>query len=465
MAKRFGGSARLQRRVIAVAAAAVVLSAGGAFLRRSTHESPVAPATIQAARPRAAAPTASPKPLGAPGRNPEASSAHAAVTALLDARAAAVLTRDRAAYVDTLDPEATGFRASQLKVFANLEPIPLGTWAYVVDDSESDDRVTDEIRARHHADEIYAPPVGLRYKLKGFDTQPTELTLRVTFVRRGQRWYLASDSDFDRPGHATARELWDFGPIDVVRTARSLVLGPRGRRAYLQSVARDTDAAVPRVTAVWGKAWLQRVVVLVPTSQRQVSDLIGTRTALTQIAAVAVSQVAGSGGAYRAVGSRIIVNPPNFDQLTSLGRRVVLAHEVTHIASRDQTGPDTPAWLVEGFADYVGYRGTSVDPRTAARELGLELRQKQAPKELPAEADFNGDNSRLAQSYESAWLAARMIAERFGEPALLAFYRAVGSSKGGSKGAAVRGALKSVLATTPESFTAAWRSYLKATLG
>jgi hypothetical protein len=243
------------------------------------------------------------------------------------------------------------------------------------------------------------------------------------------------------------------------------VLGPHGRRAYLQSVARDTDAAVPRVTAVWGKGWSQRVVVLVPTSQRQVSDLIGTRTVLSQIAAVAVSQVSGTGGAYRAVGSRVIVNPPNFDQLTALGRRVVLAHEVTHIASRDATGPDTPTWLVEGFADYVGYRGTSVDPKTAARELGLDLRAKRAPKQLPVDADFNGDNTRLAQSYESAWLACRMIAERFGEPRLLAFYRAVGTSKAGGREAAVREALKTVLATTPDAFTTAWRAYVVATLG
>ena len=375
-----------------------------------------------------------------------------------------MLKRDRAAYAATLDPKAAKFRAAQLAVFANLAPVPLGSWTYVVDEAPGDDRVTDAIRAKHRADEVYAPAVGLRYKLKGFDSQPTELTLRATFVRRGAKWYLASDSDFDRPGHATARELWDFGPIDVVRTARSLVLGPRGRRPYLQSVARDTDAAVPRVSAVWGSAWSQRVVVLVPTSQRQVSDLIGTKTVLSQIAAVAVSQVAGNGGAYRAVGSRIIVNPPNFDQLTSLGRRVVLAHEVTHVASRDMTGPAAPAWLVEGFADYVGYRGTAVDPQSAARELSLDIQQRQAPKALPVESDFHGGNVKLAQSYEGAWLACRMIAEQHGEPTLLAFYRAVGTSKAAGQQEAVRVAMKTYLGLTPDEFTAAWRTYVEETL-
>lgn len=383
---------------------------------------------------------------------------------MLNARAAALLKRDRAAYARSLDPAAKAFRAKQLAIFGNLTPVPLQEWKYHVDAGESDDKVTAAIRKRHGGDEVYAPPVSLQYRLRGFDARPTEVRHRLTFVRRGARWYLASDSDFDRPGHATARDLWDFGPVDVVRTARSLVIGPRGRRGYLQSVARDTDAAIPRVTAVWGKAWPQKVVVLVPTSQRQVSDLIGTKTALAQIAAVAVAQVVRAGPAYRSVGSRIIVNPPNFDQLTDVGRRVVLTHEVTHVASRDSTGPFAPAWLVEGFADYVGYRGTSLDPKVAARELRADIRENRMPKALPKEADFNGDNTSLAQAYEGSWLACRMIAERYGEPKLLAFYRRVGASKSASKDAALRAALRSDLRTTPEAFTAAWRAYLKATL-
>lgn len=465
MATDSGDSRRWPRRVAAAVTATVLLWGGGVLLRGDPPVATPTTRTTASAPPRVPKAKASATTRGAPSRalaTPQ--TAHAAVTALLAKRASAVLKRDRTAYAASLDPAAGSFRAKQLALFANLAPVPLDTWSYVVDDAEGDDRVTDAIRARHTADEIYVPPVGLRYKLRGFDRQPTELTLRVTFVRRDARWYLASDSDFDRPGHATARELWDFGPVDVVRTARSLVIGPRGRRIYLQSVARDTDAAVPRVTAVWGSGWPQRVVVLVPTSQRQVSDLIGTRTVLSQIAAVAVSQVAGKGGAYRAVGSRIIVNPPNFDQLTSLGRRVVLAHEVTHVASRDTTGPTAPAWLVEGFADYVGYRGTSVDPKTAARELGLDVRRKTAPKLLPSETDFLGSNAKLAQSYEGAWLACRMIAQRHGEPALLAFYKAVGSSKASASQEAVRAAMKTHLSTTPEAFTIAWRAYVKETL-
>jgi hypothetical protein len=282
-------------------------------------------------------------------------------------------------------------------------------------------------------------------------------------VRRGQRWFIAGDSDFDRPGHTTARALWDFGPLDVVQTERTLVLGPRGRRAYLRLVAREVEAAIPRVSAVWGADWNQRVVVLVPTSQGQVSDLIGARTALRHIAAVAVSQVIEESGSSRSVGTRVIINPPNFDKLTRQGKRVVLTHEVTHAASRAATGPNTPAWLVEGFADYVGYRGTGVSTIVAAQELAAEVRRGKTPAALATFADFDGDSPRLPQAYEGAWLACRMIAERWGEKTLVALYRRLGASTG-DKQAALTEAMSALLKTTPAAFTAQWRAYLEAKL-
>ena len=39
-----------------------------------------------------------------------------------------------------------------------------------------------------------------------------------------------------------------------------------------------------------------------------------------------------------------------------------------------------------------------------------------------------GSSPRLAQAYEGGWLACRLIAERWGQAALVRFYRAVGTS-------------------------------------
>jgi hypothetical protein len=385
-----------------------------------------------------------------------------AVTALLARRARAVLARDRQAFLADLDPAATGFRRRQAALFDALRDVPIGSWQYDLDpDREMDPRSPD---VAYYGAEVYLPEVRLRYALRDFDPEPTRLTQHLTFVERGDRWYLGNDDDFgDSPSLRTARELWDFGPVDVVRTPRALVLGRAGRRALLAQIAKQADAAVPRVTAVWGGDWDRKVVVLVPESQAELGTIISEGNDLSQIAAVAVAQLGGETGDYHPVGNRVIVNPPNFNRLSALGRRVVLQHEITHVATRSATGPGVPTWLVEGFADYLGYLGTGVSVRVAARELRAEVRAGTTPARLPRDEDFDGTNPRLAQMYEMSWLAARLVADRVGEARLVRFYRELGAAEPSDE--AVRRVWKSVLGTTPESFTQAWQAYLRQQLG
>jgi hypothetical protein len=87
------------------------------------------------------------------------------------------------------------------------------------------------------------------------------------------------------------------------------------------------------------------------------------------------------------------------------------------------------------------------------------------PAALPADEDFGftGDAAALAQAYEGGWLACRLIADRWGEARLGAFYRAVGEH--GQRGGAVEAAMTEVLRTTPEDFTVLWREYLRDQFG
>lgn len=382
------------------------------------------------------------------------------IAALLRRRAAAVLVRDRSGFTAGLDPMQRGFKRSQLAVFDNLREVPLATWDYTVDGTDQADDIP-ELARKYKAAEVYAPGVRLRYRLRGFDRHPNELVQHFTFVRRGGRWLIAGDTDFDRPGRRTARDLWDYGRVHTTRGKRSLILGLGNRPQFFASLARETDDAVPRVSAVWGKDWSRRVVVLVPQSQKQLSSMVGDAASLSQIAAVAVGQLEEHADGYRSGGNRVIVNPPNFNQLGSLGRRIVLTHEVTHVATRDASGSRVPAWLAEGLADYVGYLGTGVSIESGARELRDDVRRGRVPKTLPTDEDFHGDNKRLPQAYEGAWLACRMIVERTSQKRLIAFYRALGRERSGSDEEALRKVMRAELNTTPESFTRAWRAYLK----
>jgi hypothetical protein len=128
------------------------------------------------------------------------------------------------------------------------------------------------------------------------------------------------------------------------------------------------------------------------------------------------------------------------------------------------TSTNTPYWLAEGFADYVGYLDSGATVRSAARELAVDVRSGRLPKVLPTERDFAGDNRRLAQAYELSWLACRLIVERVGRAGLVRFYRAVSEQPGTPEGALVA-ALRSELRMTPAEFVAAWRDHLRRELG
>ncbi len=255
------------------------------------------------------------------------------VRRLLADRSRAVLSRDRALFLRGIDPGATAFRARQERLFDALADVPIGSWAYTLDPDR--EWPFDPAVLGHYRAETWVPEIELRYQLKGYDALPATGEQFLTFVRRPQGWLIGNDDDFPGvPNLQTDRELWDFGPVEVVTGRSSLVLGRRGRRDLLTEIARQADLAVPRVSAVWGRDWSQKVVVLVPETQDELGTLIEEGNDLSQIAAVAVAQLGRRGDLPAAVGNRIIVNPPNFARLSRAGRRIVLQHEITHVASR-----------------------------------------------------------------------------------------------------------------------------------
>ncbi|MFG2499360.1 hypothetical protein ACGFSB_14270 [Streptomyces sp. NPDC048441] len=366
--------------------------------------------------------------------------APADVRRMLDRRADAVLDRDAKDY------RATGRPA---EAYDNLRDVPLQSWEY---------RLTAFERHGARATAI----ADLRYRIKGYDREPLTTTRTLTLQERDGRWYVAAE----RPAKKATQQLWDQGPVAAVRGAHSLVLGV-GRDdeegAVLRRYAEIADRAVPRVRGAWPGKWPERVVVLVPKSLDGMAGLLGSPASGYQgIAAVTTGEAGGSGSAPA---DRIIVNPEAYGALGDFGKQVVLTHETTHVATRAHTSAATPLWLSEGFADWVGYRGTGRTAGQAAPELRRAVQREQLPAALPEDDDFgfSGDAGKLAQAYEGAWLACRMVADQWSEAKLTAFYEAVGTHK--KRPGAVEDALRDVLDISPEDFTARWRTYLRAELG
>ncbi|MEU6095435.1 hypothetical protein [Streptomyces sp. NPDC047079] len=374
------------------------------------------------------------------GGRPAPDSQTAAVQQVLDRRAAAVLDGNRPAFL------ATEAQRAGTAEFDNLRAVPLAAWSY-------------RLTALHRSGDRASAVAELRYRIKGYDRAPVTAARELRLIRTGGRWYVSADE----PAKKVPEQLWEQGAVETVRGAHSIVLGVGQPRDVLRTYADLADRSVPAVTEAWGTDWVGHVVVLVPRSLQGMAGLLGAQASgYRGIAAVTTGE---AGGAGKAPADRIIVNPDAYAVLGDLGKQIVVRHETAHVATRAHTTAATPLWLSEGYADWVAYRGSGRTAREAAPELGRSIALGRVPAALPNDADFafSRDPGALARAYEGGWMACRMIADRWGQARLNAFYRTVGDHPG--RTGAVETALERVLGTTPERFTEQWRAYLRARLG
>ncbi|MEO5874360.1 MAG: hypothetical protein ABIS86_19470 [Streptosporangiaceae bacterium] len=367
--------------------------------------------------------------------DPAASFDRPAAERILAARAQAVADREKTGFLAGIDPDAPGFRARQEELFANLGRVPLENW---------------------HESIAAAGPQGggtlltlrLHYRIKGFDRGDVVHTSYLTLSGKGM---IVGDGRTTRDDP----EIWSEGRVSVVRGRHSLVIGNEAGTATLRQVAERLDDSVPLVSAVVGDRWPRRVVALVPADDTAAVALAGGQNLTAIVALATVTQ-----NTDRSPGQdRVLISPGVYAKLNPLGRQVVLTHELTHVATSAAGDSRTPMWLVEGFADYVGYRKAAASVRSAARELRDDLAQGKAlPAALPTREEFDGQSDGLSQVYQSSWLACRMIAERYGEATLLRLYRAAGTQ---SQEEAVR----AVLGVSLAQLVREWRAYLRGELG
>jgi hypothetical protein len=396
----------------------------------------------------AASPTATPSATRS--TSDPADQRRQAVEALLAARSTAVLTKDKPAFLAMIDPTAVEFRRRQAALFDRLVQVPFSQWSYRLAGTAPG---LPADRAIQLPKSSTIERVQLLYRFEGNDST-VERDQYLTVVPRGGRWMLAGDDDAESTGVHTERDIWDLGPIRVVRGKSSIVLGDASR-AQLTRLAGEADRGVSDVGRVWQRPWSRRPVVVYPSSQDDMAALIGSDgKGLSQIAAVTT----GSFDSGLSRGDRVVVNPSAWRTLGALGRRVVLAHELTHLATRAVTVEPVPIWLSEGFADYVAYSAVKVPTGVVASDLISDLRKKRGPTTLPENRDFDAAHGDIAAAYESSWLACRMIAERYGGGRLISLYLALADDKP----APPEGDIKARLGITEQTLVRQWRAYLAA---
>lgn len=382
----------------------------------------------------------------------------ATVSSLLQRRSRAVLAHDRSAFLATVDPSGQAFRAGQEVLFDNLAKVPLAVWKESLADR----------RPAVAADDGWTARLRLTYRLRGFDSRELVYTEYLTFDQSpGAGWVVSGDGAAH--GLRDDPQIWSGGRLEVVHGRHSLVLAEgsavadqdtAARTAELRDIAARLDTGVGLVSGVVGDGWARHVVALVPATEQKAEELVGDVRNLGDIAALAA--ITGDAGGKFTGEDRVVITPTAFGRLNALGRHVVLTHELVHVAMGGARDARTPMWLIEGLADYVGYKNAGVATKAAGRELASLIGSGGMPAAPPGRTEFEGSGDRLSAAYEEAWLACRMVAERYGEDKLVRLYRTAEQEPGdaGDPRAEDR-ALRTVLGIGSARFDELWRAYIR----
>jgi hypothetical protein len=400
---------------------------------------------------------------GASGGAGELAGKDVAIQKVLDRRAEAVLDRDRAAFMADVDTGNAAFVAAQEQLFDNLTQVDFESWEYelIGDDYNRPDLADDYDRPYH------LPAVLLHYAIKGFDRAEVARPQVLTFLKAGDRWLIASDSDADaqlpETGHA---DPWDRRAVVAKKGRSVLVIADAEDKGQLGRLVRVGDAAVRRVAGLWTDGWRRRVVVVAVRDQRLVETYFRSSARTSEnVAAIAVpafDTVPGwseDGGGHEPLvaRSRVILNPRYFDP-SDRGNVDLLTHEVTHVATQARTLSGAPAWLAEGAAEFTAYR--YLQPFTIRLPKELRRQVDAGSVELPT---YDFYDRAVSAHYLAGFLACAYISDRYGPATLRKVYRLLGRNERESLiPQAQRKVFRQVLDTTPTRFSRDLADYARA---
>lgn len=189
-------------------------------------------------------------------------------------------------------------------------------------------------------------------------------------------------------------------------------LGSARTGALLTRIEVEMADAVGAVDRFWGTDWTRDIVVVATDTEDQFVDQahLDAGRQWDDIAAVAVADEVDL-DRRRAIGQRIVLAPGAAD-MSEGALRIVLTHELFHLAARADTALDAPRWLTEGVADFVA-RPPAPLPADAGRTTAL-----------PTDADLDASGPSRSAGYDRAWWFARFAADTYGVDGLRRLYEA-----------------------------------------
>ncbi|MBR7743148.1 hypothetical protein KC207_07575 [Phycicoccus sp. BSK3Z-2] len=299
-------------------------------------------------------------------------------------------------------------------------------------------------------DDPAAVDVTLRYRVDGIDRGDRTATVRYRVVEQDGRWLVAAQ----QPVAPGAAPPWLAMPdLAVRRSDHAVVVGTADTPA-LAAAARTVDDVLPRLARQWQRT-PGRTLVLLPATPAEADALTGAPSgAPGTVAALTDGPLDDTG---RATGDRVVLDPDAQARLTAVGRDVVLAHELVHVAVRATVPGTPPLWLSEGYADHVGYGRADLPQRTLAAPLLDAVRAGTGPDAIPTADALDPQAGPIETGYLAAWQVAETVVDLAGEEGLRALVRACASTDGEAAAEETcDGAMPRVLGTDRDGLTRRW---------
>jgi len=349
--------------------------------------------------------------------------AHTQQQQVLDQRARAIRTRDRALFMGTVARGDAAFVARQRHYFEGLTQLPLERMRFTA--------LPDPWPSSYLPSGLRGGAVALRIRqvlqITGFDRIPEVNITGLVLARRGGAWKVVADrtpAGRSFPGHTP--QPWEVAAVHVQRRGDVLGIFDDASIRYADVLLPVVARAITQDQAALPFWWPGRVVVYCFADTSLLNSFRRVPGGnIRDLGAMSFPVYANTAGTQVA-GMRFVVLPAAVDvDGPDLGRLV--RHELTHVALgvRDD---GAPTWFIEGIAEYVGARPLT---RAERRIPSVAVIEAARPVDrMPASAGFNGPDQDW--HYALSWMACDYIAARFGEATLWNLMDAFHAAHGGS---------------------------------
>ena len=375
----------------------------------------------------------------------------AGIVQLLGDYGRAWLQKDPQLLIGTL---SDALQAKEAEALANAKDVPFTVFEVEASTQFSGNLASPRITARYRGQDVATYEIEERSRI-GSETQTFAEAGAFTFVRSagadGERydgWRIASKSDLDVLGFFSPHHLWDEKPVTVLESERFVILTHEDVAGVVRGAQQAAEGAYDRDARFWPEPLTDRFVMIVPSTTDELRRIMHETVNLTKFVAFVASGVDRATG-WAPTGPRIFVHLDHLKNYAPASQLEILAHELIHAFTRDESGPKLTSWIEEGLANLGGGNGARA----------LRIPPQTSTEDFPSDDQFfAGPVGDIQTVYDKAQLAIEVLDERFGRDGLVRFYEELGSRRvvAGTEEYHIRDALRTSVGWSYDEWVDAW---------